>query len=437
MSHEKKSVSKDQIWLKSSSMWAKLPIIGIVLAAAGLGGAFAMKAGHEQQFWFSYLTALAVFVAFGLSGLFFVIIQHVTRAGWSIVVRRLAENVMITLPALCLLALPVVFMGSHELYEWTHTDVVASDAMLSAKEPYLNEGFFTQRMLGYFGVWTLLSVLFYSWSTKQDDASGAAVESLSHKMRWLSAPGVLLFAISMTFFAFDALMSLDPHWFSTMFGVYYFAGIAVTSHAMLAVLSVGLRNSGYLKDVVTIQHNHDLGKLMFGFTVFFAYIGFSQYFLIWYANIPEETHWFQYRAHGQWLSLSMLIIFGRFVIPFFLLLRRGWKRNPNYLVWMALWVVAMEFVDMFWLIQPPFAHHAAAAAEKAGAAEVAEYFHNNITLTGADVGFLLGFLGLLGFLWALRSGQFDDLDGAAERILFDDEEEQDDDRGAGQGERRE
>ena len=396
MSHEKKSVSKDQIWLKSSSMWAKLPIIGIVLAAAGLGGAFAMKAGHEQQFWFSYLTALAVFVAFGLGGLFFVIIQHVTRAGWSIVVRRLAENVMITLPALCLLALPVVFMGSHELYEWTHTDVVASDAMLSAKEPYLNEGFFTQRMLGYFGVWTLLSVLFYSWSTKQDDASGAAVESLSHKMRWLSAPGVLLFAISMTFFAFDALMSLDPHWFSTMFGVYYFAGIAVTSHAMLAVLSVGLRNSGYLKDVVTIQHNHDLGKLMFGFTVFFAYIGFSQYFLIWYANIPEETRWFAYRISGDFLFLSGLLAVGRFVIPFFFLLPRAIKKASGTLALAASWVLFMELVDMYWLVQPVLVNHHAKAEGSA------EPLHMHLGALDALTLIGIGGVFLAVFGWALK-----------------------------------
>ncbi len=356
-SHGPKKIPKDQIWVKPGSLWARLPIIGAVLAIIGLGGSFSMMSEHPQQFWYSYLTALAVFVAFGLGGLFFVIIQHVTRAGWSIVVRRLAENVMITLPALGLLVLPVVFMGSHELYEWTHLEVVAADTMLTAKQPYLNEGFFMVRMLIYIGVWTLLSGLFYGWSTSQDSATGEAIIKKAHAMRWLSAPAVILFALSMTFFSFDSLMSLDPHWFSTMFGVYYFAGIAVTSHAMLALISILLRKSGYLKGVVTDEHNHDLGKLMFGFTVFFAYIGFSQYFLIWYANIPEETRWFAYRISGDYLNLSILLAVGRFVIPFFYLVSRVLKRNSNTLLVAALWILFMEMVDMFWVVQPVLSNH--------------------------------------------------------------------------------
>lgn len=390
-SHGPKKVSKEQIWIKPGSLWARLPIIGVVLAAIGLGGSFSMMGEHPQEFWYAYLTALAIFIAFGLGGLFFVIIQHVTRAGWSIVVRRLAENVMITLPALSLLALPVVFMGTHELYEWTHLDVVAADTMLSAKQPYLNEGFFTQRMLAYFGVWTLLSVLFYRWSTSQDDATGEAITKKAHSMRWLSAPGVALFAISMTFFAFDALMSLDPHWFSTMFGVYYFAGIAVTSHAMLALLSVALRKSGYLQGVVTEEHNHSLGKLMFGFTVFFAYIGFSQYFLIWYANIPEETRWFAYRINGDFLYLSGLLAIGRFVIPFFFLVSRVIKRNSNTLMLAAIWILLMEFIDMYWLVQPVLVNHHAQHAEHAEALQMHLGALDILTVVGVGGVFLAVF----------------------------------------------
>ncbi|HFE44233.1 MAG TPA: quinol:cytochrome C oxidoreductase [Nannocystis exedens] len=356
-SHEPTKVSKDQIWLKKGSLWTRLPIIGGILAIVGLGGAFSMMGNDPQQFWYSYLTALVLFVSLGLGGLFFVIIQHVTRAGWSIVVRRLAENMMITLPVLGLMVLPVVFMGSHELYEWTHQDVVAADVMLTAKKGYLNEGFFTVRVLIYIGIWTLLSTLFYGWSTGQDNATGEAISKKAHSMRWLSAPAVILFALSMTFFAFDTMMSLDPHWFSTMFGVYYFSGIAVTAHAMLALVSILLRKSGYLKGVVTDEHNHDLGKLMFGFTVFFAYIGFSQYFLIWYANIPEETRWFAYRISGDYLNLSILLVVGRFVIPFFFLVSRVIKRNSNTLLLAALWIIFMQMVDMFWLVQPVLSNH--------------------------------------------------------------------------------
>ena len=387
-------LSKDQIWLKGDSLWAKLPILGGVLALAGLGGAFSMMGQDPQHFWYSYLTALAVFVCFGLGGLFFTIIQHVTRAGWSIVVRRIAENAMITLPVLCLFALPVVFMGAHDLYEWTHLEVVEKDVMLSAKKGYLNEGFFRIRMIAYFVIWSFLALRFYGLSTSQDDATGDAVEKKTHAMRFLSAPAVLLFALSMTFFAFDALMSLDPHWFSTMFGVYYFAGIAVSAHAFLALVTVLLRRSGYLKGVVTDEHNHDLGKLMFGFTVFFAYIGFSQYFLIWYANIPEETRWFAYRIEGDFLGLSTLLALGRFPLPFFFLLPRAMKRASGTLVLAAAWILFMEIVDMFWVVQPVLAHHHA----KEKGAEMA------LHVGAVDALCVLGFAGVFiaVFGWALK-----------------------------------
>lgn len=356
-SHGAKELSKDQVWLKDGSLWRKLPIIGGVLAVAGLGGAFSMMGADPQHFWYSYLTALAIFLAFGLGGLFFTIIQHVTRAGWSIVVRRIAENAMITLPVLCVLALPIVFMGAHDLYEWTHLEVVEKDVMLSAKKGYLNQGFFNIRMIAYFVIWSFLAWRFYSLSTSQDDASGSAVEAKTHSMRWLSAPSVLIFALSMTFFAFDALMSLDPHWFSTMFGVYYFVGIVVSAHAFLALVTVLLRRSGYLNGVVTAEHDHDLGKLMFGFTVFYTYIAFSQYFLIWYANIPEETRWFAYRIEGDFLNLTALLAIGRFPLPFFFLLPRAMKRSSSTVLLAAIWILCMEFVDIYWLVQPVLAHH--------------------------------------------------------------------------------
>jgi hypothetical protein len=392
-SHGAIEPSKDQIWLKEGSLWRKLPLIGGVLGLAGLAGAFSLMGADKQHFWYSYLTALAVFLCFALGGLFFTIIQHVTRAGWSIVVRRLAENAMITLPVLCVLALPVVFMGSHELYEWTHAEVVANDPMLSAKKGYLDEGFWTIRMIAYFVIWSFLAIRFYSLSTSQDDAAPDAAISKAHSMRWLSAPAVLLFALSMTFFAFDALMSLDPHWFSTMFGVYYFVGIAVSAHAFLALVSALLRRSGYLNGVVTAEHDHDLGKMMFGFTVFYSYIAFSQYFLIWYANIPEETRWFAYRIEGDFLYLTALLALGRFPLPFFYLLPRAIKRSSGALILMASWILIMEVIDMFWVVQPVLAHH---HAKESGAAMA-------IHVGAVDFLCLLGVGGifLAAFGWAL------------------------------------
>ena len=360
MSHshdEKLSLPQDQIHLAQGSMWRKMPIIGAVLGAAGLGGAAAMMGGHEHEFWYAYLVAYMVFLAFGLGALFFVIVQHLVRAGWSIAVRRLAENVMITLPAMVVLGLPIVFLGAHDLYHWTDVAAVQHDVMLSAKASYLNEGAFRMRMGAYFAVWTLLSIYFYSASTRADGASGEVANKAASSMRTFAAPALLLFALSLTFGAFDLLMSLDPHWFSTMFGVYYFAGAALSIMALLTVLVISLHKSGYLRGVVTEEHYHDLGKFMFGFTVFYTYIAFSQYFLIWYANIPEETAWFGYRIAGDFLKLTILLCLGRFPIPFFYLLRRGVKRSAGWLIPIALFILCMEVVDMYWLAQPVLAHH--------------------------------------------------------------------------------
>ena len=424
MGHHHKKVSEidpKSIEIDKSTLWGKLPIIGLVLAGVGFGIGFGVPGPGgvfaedpdlwEAKKWTAFLNGLMFAMALGFGGLIFVTIQHLVRANWSIVVRRLAEHAMFTLPFIALIGgLTVIWgPGGHYVFEWMHVEHVMHDPMLKAKVAYLNPGSAGARFGFYLALWSIVAFLFWHWSRKQDTAkTKEEQEALSLKCRKLAPLALVIFALSMTFSAFDFMMSLDPHWFSTIFGVYFFAGQALAIHSLLVIMCFFLQRKGMLKGVVTPEHFHDLGKFMFGFTVFWTYIGFSQYFLIWYANIPEETHWFSYRAHGQWLSLSLLLIFGRFVIPFFLLLRRGWKRNPNYLVWMAVWIVVMEFIDMFWLIQPPFAHHASVKLEKAGAAEeVVHYFHNHITFVPADIGFLLGFLGLFLALfgWSLTTSK--------------------------------
>lgn len=387
------TIAPEQVHLAKGSAWRLLPIVGLVLAGGGLGGAFAMKAGHEHAFWFAYLTAYYGFLAIGLGGLFFCILQHLVRAGWSIAVRRLAENAAITLPFLCLLGLPIVLFGMHDLYHWTDTAAVAADPMLSAKSSYLNQGAFNIRVGVYFAVWTLLSILFYGWSTGGDGDAVKAARN-ADRARGFAAPALFLFALSLTFAAFDFLMSLDPHWFSTMFGVYYFAGTCLTIHAFLTLLSIFLRKSGYLKGIVTDEHYHDLGKYLFGFTVFYTYIAFSQYFLIWYANIPEETMWFQYRIADDFLPLTYLLAGGRFFIPFFFLLPRAVKRNPVTLFIAATWILCMEFVDMYWIVQPVLAHH--------HAIESGDH-HMTMHIGALDALCFVGMLGafLAAFGWAL------------------------------------
>jgi hypothetical protein len=246
----------------------------------------------------------------------------------------------------------------------------------------------------YFAIWTLLSVLFYRWSTTGDDDAEKAARNADTHARGFAAPALFLFALSLTFAAFDFLMSLDPHWFSTMFGVYYFAGSCLSIHAFLTLVSIFLRKSGYLKGVVTDEHYHDLGKYLFGFTVFYTYIAFSQYFLIWYANIPEETIWFGYRIADDFLPLTYLLCLGRFPLPFFFLLPRAVKRSAVTLTIVATWILCMEFVDMFWIIQPVLAHHHAMASGD---------HHMTLHVGALDALTIVGVLGvfLAAFGWAL------------------------------------
>jgi hypothetical protein len=405
----------DQVELKKDSLWNKLHIIGGVLALGGLGGAFAMKGDDPAGFWHSYLTAFMFVLSLGLGGLFFVIVQHVVRAGWSVVVRRVAESVAITLPVIGLFGFLIVYMGAHDLYAWTHDKVlietaeglalrpIAEDEMLAAKASYLNEGRFQTAYIIYYLIWSGLAFAFWKWSSDMDNASDPL--PLAKRMRTLSAPAVVLFALSLTFGAFDFIMSLDPHWFSTMWGVWFFAGTAVTIHSLLALILALLQRGGHLKGVVTPEHYHDLGKYMFGFTVFWTYITFSQYFLQWYADIPEETHWFSYRGQGQWLTLAIIIVFARFVLPWYVLFRRPLKRNPGQLAIVAVWIICTEFVELFWVVHPAHAHHAAMQAEFERNHELAEELATTIHFGALDVLTLVGFVGvfLAVFGWSLRS----------------------------------
>ncbi len=245
----------------------------VLVGLIGIGASFALMGDHPDQFyksWFAYLVAWYTFLAIGLGGLFFVIIQHLVRAGWSIAVRRLAENVAITLPVLCLVGLPVVLFGMHDLYHWTDTAAVDADFMLSNKKGYLNEGFFQIRVGVYFVVWSLLSLLFYRWSTTGDDDAERAARN-ADTARGFAAPALFLFALSLTFAAFDFLMSLDPHWFSTIFGVYYFAGLLGLIYAFLTlIVDVPAARRAARRASSPTEHYHDLGKYMFGFTVFWT-----------------------------------------------------------------------------------------------------------------------------------------------------------------------
>jgi hypothetical protein len=320
---------------------------------AGLASVALALFGAEQwrSFFVAYLVSYAFFLSLALGALFLILIQHVTHAGWGVVVRRLAEGVAATLPWLAVLFVPVLF-GLHDLYHWSRAEAVAADAVLAGKASYLNPTFFTVRWVVYFIVWVWLARYFVSRSIAQD-ANGDV--ELTVQMQRRAALGVVLYAFTVSFAAIDILMSLDPHWYSTMFGVYYFAGAVVGALAVIIVAAVLLQGAGLLGRVITREHYHDLGKLLFAFIVFWAYIAFSQYMLIWYGNIPEETEWYLRRQSNGWGWIGLVLVFGHFLLPFLALISRTPKRRKGLLAVAAGWMLGMHWVDVAWLVVPHFA----------------------------------------------------------------------------------
>jgi hypothetical protein len=333
---------------------AGLAVAGLV-GVAGIAVAllFGSPGGDWSVFFRSYLLNYCYLLTFALGGLFFVMLQHATRAGWSVSLRRLAELVASTMPLFAVLFLPLlipVLTGMAGVYEWSNVEAVSHDRALQAKAAYLNVPFFVIRCAIYLAIWVLLARYFLRRSVEQD-ATGDP--RLTLNMQWWSAPGILLYALTITFFSIDALMSLNPHWYSTIWGVYFFSGSAVGFFALLAILACAVQASGRLRQAITIEHYHDLGKLAFAFVVFWAYIAFSQYLLIWYGDIPEETVWYRVRQGDHWwLGVSLLLLFGHFFAPFLALLSRYPKRRKGLLALVAAWLLIMHWLDLYYLVAP-------------------------------------------------------------------------------------
>jgi hypothetical protein len=338
---------------------AALRLKGLGLAAGVVCLAVAIVWGlligdDMRRFFHSYLFAFTYFLSIALGALFFVVLHHLVGATWSVVVRRVAEIITGAFPALFVLmlglALPLL-AGSHSLYEWMNSDVVAHDHVLQAKAGYLNAPFFAIRMLIYFAVWMAMSRHFMKRSVEQDESGDPAV---SQRLRKLAAPAMIAYALTTAWAGFDLLMSLTPHWFSTIFGVYFFAGAAISIYCLLAILSFSLQRSGRLSRSITVEHYHDLGKMANSFTLFWAYIGFSQFMLIWAANIPEETSFFRPRMFTEWKWASLALIVFHFIVPFVGMMSRHVKRNPPLLAAWATYMLLLHAFDLFWLVMPAY-----------------------------------------------------------------------------------
>ena len=356
--------------------WGRFALIGGILFLALSVVGYFQDATH---FYLAYLTAFFFWLTIALGGLFFTMLHHLTGARWSTVMRRLSESAASTLPLLLVLFVPILF-GLHELFHWSHSEVFdpsspAFDELLKKKEAYLNVPFFYVRAAIYFAVWIFLSKMLTVTSLKQDSGHD---DKLVTRLRRVSAPGMVAYALTITFASFDWLMSLDAHWFSTIFGVYIFSGAFLAILSFMILVSARLRRRGVLEDVITVEHYHDLGKLMFGFIIFWAYMAFSQYFLIWYTNIPEENYWYLYRWENSWKYVSLIVLFGHFVIPFLGLITRAAKRSVGYLGFMAVWILVMHWIDLYWLVMPT-------------------HYQDGIQFSWMDITTLLGIGGL--FVW--------------------------------------
>jgi hypothetical protein len=328
---------------------SKLFMAFAVIAVIGLGLAGLGWATDPERFAFSYLTGFVYVWTICMGGLFFTIIHHLTRASWSVGPRRVMEWLSQGLLPCLVLFLPILALGK-TLYPWLDP-ANAHDHLIHEKAGYLNQTFFLIRCGVYFLIWIGFATFFYRNSRAQD-ASGD--RALSEKMQGAAAPATALFALSISFAGFDWMMSLDPHWYSTMWGVYTFAGALIGSHAVLSLATRKINVEGWGGDLVTTEHQHDVGKYTFAWVVFWAYIGFSQFMLIWYANIPEETVFYRHRWEHGWHVVSLALFIGHFILPFLILISRHAKRG-SALVLGAVLLFVMHYVDVYWMIMPAMA----------------------------------------------------------------------------------
>lgn len=330
------------------------PAIDRLALGGALVGVGALVVGlmvAPTRTWANLLLNGFYFVSLSLGALVFLSTQYLTKAGWSTAIRRVPEGLAAYLPIGALLILPVWF-GRHQLYEWMEPGAAEGDALLAAKAPYLNEPFFLVRMVVILAVWAGFAYLFRRASLAQD-ASGNG-EAQRARLTRLSAIFLVVFAVTVSIASFDWLMSVEPHWFSTIYGVYVFSGLFV---AAIAAVTVGVlvlgQEGGPLERAVSEEHLHDLGKMIFAFSTFWAYIWVSQYLLIWYGNIPEEATYFALRTGEGWLPVFALNVILNWGVPFLVLMSRNAKRNPRVLLAVAAVVLVGHWLDLYLLVMPP------------------------------------------------------------------------------------
>ncbi|MFZ6032523.1 MAG: quinol:cytochrome C oxidoreductase [Melioribacter sp.] len=330
---------------------AKVTNAGYILLIAGIVlSVFGYMTDLERSA-FNNIILLTFIISVGVGALFLIGSEYLSGAVWSVPFRRIVEFIAASVLVVPFVALPVLANMGH-IFHWMHPEAVEMDELLKSKAPYLNVEFFVIRVAAFIAVWWLFYFLLTRNSLKQDATKDQQLTKINTK---ISAVFMPFFAITITFTAIDWLMSLEPHWFSTIFGVYYFSGTVLAGLATATIAIVLLSENGYLVKGISSDNYYSLGALLFAFTNFWAYIAFSQYLLIWYANLPEETIWFLERWEGSWKYVSIGLIFIRFVIPYFGLLSQPSKKDPRRLVVMSFVILIAHYYDLYWMVMPTFA----------------------------------------------------------------------------------
>jgi hypothetical protein len=326
----------------SIARWQRTALaVGAVALAISIAGGIV----NPAQFFRSYLVGFLFWYGITLGSLAILLLQHLTGGDWGIVIRRPLESATRTLPLVLLLFVPLAF-GLRHVYEWT-----SGEALPPHKAVYLTVPFFLERAAIYFAAWLALVWAFNRWS-RQQDATGDPQYKL--KLQMFAGPGILVYGFGVSFAAIDWIMSLDPAWFSSIFGMLIMGGQLISAMALMIVTLVLLGREEPMEEVYQSRHYHDLGKLLFAFVMLWAYFSVSQLIIIWSGNLPEEIPWYAVRMQSGWRWVGLLVVAVHFVLPFGLLLSRDLKRRPARLVWIAVLLLAARLVDVYWLTAPEF-----------------------------------------------------------------------------------
>ncbi len=323
--------------------WLTVGVVGALVSVVGL-------VTNPAQFYQSYLMAYMFCLAIALGSLALGMVHQLSGGAWGLVLRRPIGAASRVLPVMALLFIPILF-GMHHLYAWTHADVVAHDEVLQQKQLYLNTTFFIVRAVLYFAIWNGLAYFLNAWGLEQDRTGDPRIAA---RMQRLSAGGLVLYVFTITFASFDWLMSLEPHWFSTIYGVLILGGQGLSTLAFMIVVLSWLSRRAPMDAILQRSHFHDIANLTLAFVMLWAYFAFSQYLIIWAGNLPHEIAWYVHRLHTGWRFIGLLLVAFHFFAPFLLLLSRAVKREPQAVIWVAVGILVVRLVDLFWLTAPEF-----------------------------------------------------------------------------------